>query len=198
MKQNNDQNNFKLAVESLYHSCDLAKLPFHTTADLEHDYPHLGQDRAMDALKFGIGIKHDGYNLYVLGSTGLGKNTTVKKILAEESATAEPPSDWCYINNFSEPHKPLILKLPSGFGHQLQIDMLALLEELLVAIPAAFESDEYRTRAQAIQDEYKQKEIDAFTKLSDSADKKDSPVTHSQWLYHGANKRRQGSYSSGI
>ncbi len=172
MKQNNDQNNFKLAVESLYHSCDLAKLSFHTTADLEHDYPHLGQDRAMDALKFGIGIKHDGYNLYVLGSTGLGKNTTVKKILAEESATAEPPSDWCYINNFSEPHKPLILKLPSGLGHQLQIDMLALLEELLVAIPAAFESDEYRTRAQAIQDEYKQKEIDAFTKLSDSADKK--------------------------
>ena len=172
MKQNNDQNNFKLTVESLYHSCDLSKLSFYTTADLEHEYTHLGQDRAMDALKFGIGIKHDGYNLYVLGSTGLGKNTTVKKILADESATAEPPSDWCYINNFSEPHKPLILKLPSGFGHQLQIDMLALLEELLVAIPAAFESDEYRTRAQAIQDEYKQKEIDAFTKLSDSADKK--------------------------
>ena len=56
----------------------------------------------MDALKFGIGIKHDGYNLFVLGSTGLGKNTTVKKILAKESAAAETPSDWCYINNFTQ------------------------------------------------------------------------------------------------
>ena len=46
-----------------------------------------------------------------------------------------------------------MLKLPAGYGHQLQTDMLQLLEELLVAVPAAFESDEYRTRAQAIQDE---------------------------------------------
>lgn len=172
MKQNNVKSDCKIASGKLYHHCDLSRLSFNTTADIEDACAHLGQGRAMDALKFGIGIKHDGYNLYVLGSTGIGKNTTVKKILAEESATAEPPFDWCYINNFSEPHKPFMLKLPAGYGHQLQMDMLQLLEELLVAIPAVFESDEYRTRAQAIQDEYKQKEIDAFKKLSDIADKK--------------------------
>ncbi len=164
------QNNFKLAVDNLYNRCDLSKLSFSTTSDLD-DYAHLGQDRAMDALKFGIGIKHDGYNLFVLGSTGLGKNTTVKKILAVESAAAEPPSDWCYINNFSQPHKPLILKLPAGYGHQLQLDMLQLIEDLLVAIPAAFESEEYRTRARAIQDEYNQKEMQAFKDISARADK---------------------------
>ncbi len=172
MKQNNDKSDYKIASGKLYHHCDLSRLSFRTTADIEDECAHLGQGRAMDALRFGIGIKHDGYNLYVLGSTGIGKNTTVKKILAEESATAEPPFDWCYINNFSEPHKPFMLKLPAGYGHQLQTDMLQLLEELLVAVPAAFESDEYRTRAQAIQDEYKQKESDAFRKLSDFADKK--------------------------
>jgi predicted ATP-dependent protease len=126
----------------------------------------------MGALKFGIGIKHDGYNLFVLGSTGLGKNTTVKKLLDKESVSAETPSDWCYINNFSQRHKPLILKLPAGYGRKLQVDMLQLLEDLLVAIPAAFESDEYTTRAQAIQDEYKQKEIKAFRELAESAEKK--------------------------
>jgi lon-related putative ATP-dependent protease len=176
MKQNNEQNNFKLAVESLYHSCDLSQLPFKTTADLEDDHEHLGQERAMDALKFGIGMKHDGYNLFVLGSTGVGKHTTVKKLLAKESVTAETPPDWCYINNFAQHHKPLILKLPPGFGRRLQIDMLQLIEDLLVAIPAAFESDEYRTRAQAIQDEYKRKEIMAFSELSDRANKKNIAV----------------------
>ncbi len=183
MKQNNDQNNFKLAVESLYQSCDLAQLSFKTTADLEDDCEHLGQERAMDALKFGIGIKHDGYNLFVLGSTGLGKNTTVKKLLAKESITAEAPSDWCYINNFSQHHKPLMLKLPAGYGCQLQNDMQQLLEDILVAIPAAFESDEYRTRAQAIRDEYKQKEMMAFKDLADSADKKKITMLHTPGGY---------------
>jgi lon-related putative ATP-dependent protease len=121
-------------------------------------------------------MKHDGYNLFVLGSTGLGKNTTVKKLLAKESVTAEPPADWCYINNFTEHHNPLILKLPAGYGHRLQLDMLQLLEDLLVAIPAAFESDEYRTRAQAIQEEYKQKEMEDFKKITEIADKKNIAI----------------------
>ncbi len=172
MKKNNDKNSLKIALENLYQHCDLSHLSFNTTADMGKDYPHLGQERAMDALKFGIGMKHDGYNLFVLGSTGLGKNTTVKKLLAVESVTAEPPSDWCYINNFSQHHKPLILKLPPAYGSKLQHDMLQLLDDLLVAIPAAFESEEYRTRAQAIDDEYKQKEISVFKDLSDKAEKK--------------------------
>ena len=183
MKKNNDQNNLKLAVESLYNSCDLSKLSFKTTADIKDDCEHLGQERAMGALKFGIGMKHDGYNLFVLGSTGLGKNTTVKKLLAKESVTAEAASDWCYINNFSQQHKPLMLKLPVGYGRQLQNDMLQLLEDILIAIPAAFESDEYRTRTQAIQDEYKQKEMMAFKDLNDRADKKKIIMLHTPGGY---------------
>jgi len=176
MAENYEQDNLKLAVESLYHHCDLSQLPFKTTSELQDEHDHLGQKRAMDALKFGIGIKHDGYNLFVLGSTGLGKNTTVKKLLAKESLAAEPPADWCYINNFTEHHNPLILKLPAGYGHRLQLDMLQLLEDLLVAIPAAFESDEYRTRAQAIQEEYKQKEMEDFKKITEIADKKNIAI----------------------
>ena len=173
MTNNKKQENRKLAVESLYRSCDLSQLSFQTTAELQDEHEHLGQKRAMDALKFGIGIKHDGYNLFVLGSTGLGKNTTVKKILAKESAAAETPSDWCYINNFTQHHKPLVLKLPAGRGNKLQSDMLQLLEDLLAAIPATFESDEYRTRVQAIQEEYKDKEMKAFKEISDKAEEKD-------------------------
>lgn len=183
MSQSNNKNNCKLPVESLYHSCDLSHLSFKTTADLEDVQEHPGQGRAMDALKFGIGMKHDGYNLYVLGSTGLGKLTTVKKLLEKESAAATTPPDWCYINNFSQHHKPLVLQLPAGYGTKLQLDMQQLVEDILLAIPAAFESDEYRTRAQAIQDEYKQKEVTEFQELSDKADKQNIVMLHTPGGY---------------
>ena len=163
----------KLSPERLYQPCDLSHLSFKTTSDLKQDPDHLGQGRAMDALKFGIGIKHEGYNLYVLGSTGLGKNTAVKKLLEKESSNSDTPADWCYINNFSQPHQSHKLKLPAGQGKNLKNDMQQLTDDLLVAILAAFDSDEYRTRAQAIQDEYKDKEQSVFKKLSDKANDKD-------------------------
>lgn len=77
-----------VATSQLYNTCDLSDLSFTTTAELHEKIEHLGQSRAMEALKFGIGIKHEGYNLYVMGSTGLGKNKTVNKLLDKESASA--------------------------------------------------------------------------------------------------------------
>ena len=80
MNSNKKQDELRLAADRLYHSCDLSRLPFQTTAELEDEFEYLGQKRAMDALKFGIGIKHDGYNLFVLGSTGLGKNCQIYQV----------------------------------------------------------------------------------------------------------------------
>lgn len=166
------KNNHKIPVDSLYNHCDLSHLIFNTTADLKGDHEYLGQNRAVESLKFCIGMKYDGYNLYVLGSTGLGKNTVVKKILEQESATSQMPYDWCYVNNFKEPHKPIALKLPSGCGHKLRQDMLKLIDDILVALPAAFESDEYIRRSQAIHDVLTKKELSAFDKISEEAAKK--------------------------
>ncbi|MFW2372986.1 MAG: Lon protease family protein [Gammaproteobacteria bacterium] len=161
-----------LASERLYHSCDLSKLDFESTLDIVPTIEHLGQVRAMDALKFGIGMKHDGYNLYVLGSTGLGKHTTVKKILDKESEKSSTPGDWCYVNNFEQHHNPHCLKLPSGRAGQLKSHMDNLIDDILAAIPAAFESDEYQNRSQSIYDEFKEREEKTFQELSEKADKK--------------------------
>ena len=161
-----------VASSQLYNACDLSGLSFKTTADLQQTVEHLGQLRAMEALEFGIGIKHDGYNLYVMGSTGLGKHQTVKKLLKKESASGETPSDWCYINNFDEYHKPLVLKLPAGKGRALHQDMEQLIEDILIAIPTAFQGDEYRARIQKINDEFKEREQHAFAELDKKASSK--------------------------
>ncbi|HEY9053086.1 MAG TPA: Lon-like protease helical domain-containing protein, partial [Gammaproteobacteria bacterium] len=117
-------------VEKLYQKCQLDDLPFNTTGELDDLREQLGQARAMAALSFGVGIKHEGYNLYVLGSTGLGKHTTVASLLEGAASQAETPPDWCYVNNFEQHHKPRALKLPAGRGQQFRQDMQQLIEDL--------------------------------------------------------------------
>ena len=136
----------ELKAEELYQSCDPAGLWFHTTADLEDLHTAFGQARALGALEFGVGIPHEGYNLYVMGTSGLGKHTTVRKVLEGLAAQRPRPSDWCYVNNFRNPHKPRALRLAGGGGIRLQRDMQSLVRDLQAFLPAAFDGDEYRAR----------------------------------------------------
>ena len=159
-----------LDPDRLYRACDLSQLDFATTAELEPLAGPLGQERALEALNFGVGMRHDGYNLFVMGSPGLGKQTLLKQLLEAEAAKGAEPSDWCYVNNFEVPHRPLALALPAGRGAELRDDMNRLLDELLHAVPAAFQSDEYRIRAQEITDDYKGREERVFTELNEEAE----------------------------
>lgn len=166
-----DNNHKALAPESLYHACDLSTFKFETTDDLHDSETIIGQDRALGALNFGIGIKHDGYNLFVSGSTGLGKHSIVKKLLNEKAEKLDRPSDWCYINNFEHPHKPSVLKVPAGYGCRLRDDMNQLVEDLLIAIPSAFETDEYNARVKEIQDELDTLKEKEFLRISEKANR---------------------------
>jgi len=160
-------NNLALTPDILYHACDISSLSFTTTDDLDKSEEIIGQERAQEALDFGVGIKQDGYNLFVSGSTGLGKHTIVKHFLQSKVADAPKPSDWCYINNFDHHHNPQVLKLPAGYGVKLRNDMQQLIEDLLVAIPAAFETDEYNARAKEINDELAERKDAEFVRLGE-------------------------------
>jgi predicted ATP-dependent protease len=161
---------FRLDVAALYHQCDLSSLAFVTTDALEPLTEHLGQARAIEALQFGIGIKHDGYNLYVLGSEGLGKHTTIRELLEQRCKQAPAPFDWCYINNFKQPDKPKMLKLPRGTARKLREDMQRFIGDILAGLPAAFDSDEYQSAFQAIHDEYVRFEEQAIEEIAAKAE----------------------------
>ena len=122
------------------------RFSFATSAELEDLPGVIGQGRAIDAIRFGIGIQNPGYNLYVLGPAGIGKHAAVRHLLEERAQTGASLFDWCYVNNFQQPAKPQLLKLPSGRGSILQGDMQELVEELRAAIPAAFSGDDYIMR----------------------------------------------------
>jgi len=161
----------QLAIDPalLYHRCDPQELDFETTAELPELTAALGQQRAGDAVEFGINIARQGYNLFVMGPAGAGKHALVRQTLERKAASGAAPLDWAYVNNFAQPHKPLALALPAGCGQQLKSDMQQLLEELGLAIPSAFESDEYRSRFGQIEAEFNQRQEKALGELGQEA-----------------------------
>ena len=158
-----------LKSQALRRRCDPAKLRFKTTAELTTLPEVLGQARAVEALKFGVGIQSDGFNLFALGPSALGKHATVRQYLEPVAATKQTPDDWCYVNNFDDSHRPRAVRLPAGMGVKLHRDAEGLVEELHTAATSAFESDEYRTRRQAIDEEFQERQSSAFEGLQKRA-----------------------------
>ncbi len=161
-----------LPPETLYTRCDPASLPFGTTAELEPLTQPLGQERAVEAIRFAIGMRQPGYNLFALGPEGTGKASLVRQFLEQAAAGQPAPSDWVYVNNFAEPHKPLAVRLAPGQGRQLRRQMDRLVEELRLGLPAAFESDDYRTRRQVIEEHYRELQEAALHGVSSRAAEK--------------------------
>mgnify|MGYP001427374943 CR=1 FL=1 len=161
-----------LDPQALYTPCDASLLDFETTEQVQQLVDSFGQTRAHDAIRFGIDIARPGYNLYVLGKPGSGRHTAVRRLLEAKAAAEPPPGDWCYVNNFAEPNKPRLLPLPPGRGAQLRHDMQKFVADLATAIRTAFESEEYRQRLEAIQEEFKKREEEALQQLGkDSSEK---------------------------
>lgn len=162
-------NNNELKPESLYTRTDPGILHFETTDELQGLGEVIGQARAIDAIEFGTEIKKPGFNVFVLGPSGVGKQSTVLQYLSAQAASRETPSDWCYVNNFEHPQRPLALQLPAGKGQQLSEDMRKLIRDVRTSMPVAFESNEYRARQEEIQERYESRREEAFRRLSEDA-----------------------------
>ena len=158
-----------LSVDALYRVTDIEELPFESTVELDALMHPVAQERATEAVELGATIKVEGYNLFVLGRVGAGRHTFVREYLQHKAAQEASASDWCYVNNFVDPRKPKALRLPAGRGRKLEADVSQLLEDAHTAIAAAFESDDYRTRRQAIEEELKEQQEKAFEEVQSEA-----------------------------
>ena len=158
-----------LTPEQLYRYCDPQSLGFETTDDLEDLAEVLGQERAVEAVKFGIGIRSDGYNLFALGPNALGKYSIIRRFLESQAAERPVPDDWCYVYNFAEAHKPKALRLPPGTALALRSDMERLIDETQSGIQSAFESDDYHHRRAAIDEEFREKQGGSVEDLQERA-----------------------------
>jgi predicted ATP-dependent protease len=133
----------ELPAEALARLCDPAGLSFATTRELPRLQDVIGQPRAFKALELGSEVGGFGYNIFVLGIPDSGRTTLTRAYLLRKAAQAALPQDWCYVNNFDNPHKPVALALPGGLANDFRKEMRLLVAECTLNIPQAFSSEEY-------------------------------------------------------
>lgn len=161
-----------LATSQLYKACKAADFPFRSTKDCEPFNDFLGQERAKEAVAMAVALPHDGYNIFAVGTSGLGKRTMIKRFLAEYAATCPAPSDWVYVNNFTEPRYPTVLEFPAGTGREVKKDMSMLWRDMSEAVIASFESEQYFERMELLKGELSRAQQDALAGLAAEGEKK--------------------------
>jgi lon-related putative ATP-dependent protease len=160
---------WEVAAPDLFTHCDPERLGFETTLELEGLDVVLGQQRAVEAMHFGIGIPRKGFNLYAMGSPGAGKHAAVRDFLKDRAATEEVPSDWCYVSNFHEEHRPIVLRFPPGRAEEFHHDMERWVDDLKAALPEVFEGEEFRLERQAIEEEFSHKQEETLSGIRERA-----------------------------
>ena len=143
-------NPFEVPHDKLTWRCDLSYLPFTCTAEMTPLEDFIGQERAIRAIEFGLGINKPGFNIFVTGLTGTGKTSIIKAFLkkitnakAAPDADSPVPEDWCYVYNFADADRPQALRIRRGWGKLLKTDMEQLVQNLLREAKKMFESDEF-------------------------------------------------------
>jgi lon-related putative ATP-dependent protease len=162
----------KLSIEELYKSCDPGIFTFHTTDDLPMFYGTIGQERALDALDFGLSLESTGFNIFLLGENGTGRITTIKSILMQKAGNEPVPPDWCYVYNFKDPDAPIAISLEPGEALVFQKDMEELIKTLKVEIPKVFDSKEYEKQKNKLTEDAQKKQRDIFASLEEEAEAK--------------------------
>lgn len=141
-----------LSPDQLTHQCDPDALGFESTADVAPIDGTVGQERAVSALDFGLGIRTYGFNLYIAGKPGTGRNSSVMSSVKVKARTELEPDDWCYVNNFQDAYHPKAIRLASGKGPEFAHDMDEFIKVARAELPRAFESENYERRKGEIQE----------------------------------------------
>jgi len=70
--------NTLLEPAQLYKPCNIEQLKFNSTEELEDIDISIGQQRAVEAVKFGIRMAKNGYNIFAMAPSGTGKLTITR------------------------------------------------------------------------------------------------------------------------
>ena len=143
-----------LSPNQLRRVCDPNQFEFETTAELESINGIFGQPRGVRALEFGIGIRSEGYNIYVMGETGTGRTNAIRRFLRERTSQKPTPWDWVYVYNFKAPHQPRAIEFPAGHGTQFKKQMELFVQSLRDDVPKAFSTEEYEEEVALILSEF--------------------------------------------
>ncbi len=151
------QKSLALNAKQLKKRISLAQMKFEATDELQGSADFLGQPRAKSALEFGLNVPGNGYNLYVMGENGTGRQSLVSHYVRQQASSRPAANDWLYFHNFDQPREPIALELPAGQAEVLKKDMQLFINELLDTFPAAFENPSYQRKRSSIEKTFNKK-----------------------------------------
>lgn len=166
----------KLSYNHVKRYCDTKNLAFKTTEEVSPLQHIMGQDRGEAAMKFGLQIEHPSYNIYISGMKGTGRTTYTTEAVKKIATTKKVPDDWCYVYNFENTGKAIAINLPAGIGRDFQKDVDELIQDLLIEVPRAFNSEDYDRHRNEIIKEYQEQKNNLLYELSEYADKKNFSI----------------------
>jgi predicted ATP-dependent protease len=136
---------------------DPGQLAFKSSAELQAFNGVLGQERAENAIRFGVGMDRPGYNIYAMGENGTGRSSYIREYLKEQAGQQQAPSDWCYVNHFANPREPKVLELPPTKALEFKSILDELINNLLATFPAVFEHPSYQQQKSTIDHAFNRK-----------------------------------------
>jgi len=149
---------FEISYNDAIYKWDKSFINFKTTEEVKRTKEIIGQERAVEAIKLGLGLDGMGYNIFVTGLSGTGRTTTIQMMVSKIASKQENPGDWCYVYNFEDPNSPKALHLGPGEGTKLEQAMDRLVETLKVILPSVITSDNFQNAKKELGEKFKEKE----------------------------------------
>jgi len=160
---------FTVAPEKLRHICDAGQFDFKDTSELPLLASVIGQERAVQAIDFGLNMNSAGYNIFVTGPVGTGKQTIVGDIVGKHAQKQSRPDDWCLVNNFQDEYRPIAIAVPAGRAFDFARRMSKLVSDLRTALPKIFEDKEFLDRQAHLQEKHARMQESVFEELESKA-----------------------------
>jgi len=159
----------KLEKSDVRLKIDENKFKFKNTSEIKPLNKVIGQPRALEALRLGAQLNARGYNIFVTGLSGTGRMSAVKQMLEELNLDSECPItyDYLYVNNFKEPHKPLLLKLIRGSGLEFRKTIENSIELIRQRLPKLFEEEPHISNRKKFITAFQNQQIDLISEFDE-------------------------------
>lgn len=161
----------ELKPEELKWTCDPEIFETESTSNLKPIEGIVGQERALKALRLGVDLRSPGYNIFITGLSGTGKFTSIKKMLETIDPECKTIEDYCYVNNFKDEDRPMLLTFPASKGKEFKSDMANTIKFLQENIPHALEANPFQQKKEQLNSEFGKKQQELILGFEDKLSK---------------------------
>lgn len=110
----------------------------------------IGQQRAVEAIKMGLKLKAPGFNIFVMGSSGTGRRTTVTELAKKLKPDYKDLTDIAYVYNFKKKFEPDAIFFPAGEGAAFRSNLKQAIGKIVSSGGTLVRSESYLTSVNRI------------------------------------------------